>query len=102
MELKGQVTFILIPEQEWLSVKETLNKISDDLSEIKKAQPAITSKPNLSQYISAKEFMEAVRIKRTKLDSLIATNKIKTIKKSRKIYVLASEVERYFKDPNIM
>jgi hypothetical protein len=102
MELKDQTVFVIISEQELLAIKETLNKILSEVSEIKKApfHPS-TNKPGISPYISAKEFMDAVRIKRTKFDSLIAANKIKTIKKSRRIYVLASEVERYFKDPDI-
>lgn len=51
--------------------------------------------------ITAVEFMAAVRIKRTKFDRLVAANKIKTIKKKRKIYVPVSEVDRYFRDPSI-
>jgi hypothetical protein len=45
--------------------------------------------------------MQAVHIRRWKFDQLIAGNKIKAIKKKRKIYVLASEIERYFSDPSI-
>lgn len=54
-----------------------------------------------SGYIPALHFMKAVGIKRWKFDRLIAGNKIKTIKKTRKIYVAVGEVERYFLDPNI-
>lgn len=53
------------------------------------------------RFITAIEFMQSVKIGRTKFDELIAKNKIKTIKKKRKIYVLASEVDRYFTDPSI-
>lgn len=38
-------------------------------------------------FITAMEFMQAVRIGRTKFDQLVAANKVKTIKKDRKIYV---------------
>ncbi|MDP4244550.1 MAG: hypothetical protein Q8932_01770 [Bacteroidota bacterium] len=45
--------------------------------------------------------MDAVRIRRWKFNQLIAGNKIKTIKKRRKIYVLATEIDRFFTDPSI-
>jgi|GEM_PF-3297935 len=47
-------------------------------------------------YITAMGFMQAVWIGRTKFDEFVAANKVKTIKKDRKIYVPAGEVERYF------
>lgn len=52
-------------------------------------------------HITAKEFMGAVRIHRTKFDQLVNENKIKTIKKKRKIYVPVTEIDRYFNDPSI-
>jgi excisionase family DNA binding protein len=48
-------------------------------------------------YITAKEFMEAVRIKRTKFDQLVAKNKIRILKKGRKIYLPFTEINNYFK-----
>jgi len=45
--------------------------------------------------------MAAIRIGRTKFDQLVSGSKIKIIKKRRKIYVPASEVDRYFNDPKI-
>jgi hypothetical protein len=53
------------------------------------------------RHITAKEFMVAVRICRTKFDQLVSQNKIRIIKKRRKIYVPTSEVDRYFSDPSI-
>jgi hypothetical protein len=47
-------------------------------------------------YITAMEFMHAVRIKRWKFNYLVGEGKIKIIKKKRKIYVPKGEVERYF------
>lgn len=47
-------------------------------------------------YITALEFMRAVRIKRWKFNYLVGEGKVKTIKKKRKIYVPKGEVERYF------
>lgn len=58
--------------------------------------------PIASQHISAQEFMSAVNIKRTTLPAPITNNQIRTIKKKRKLYVLASEVKRYFFDPIIL
>lgn len=54
-----------------------------------------------SGYISALDYMKAVGIKRWKFDQLISENKIRTIKKKRKIYVPVGEVDRFFKDPGI-
>ena len=51
-------------------------------------------------YMTEIEFMEAVKIKRTKFDQLVRTNRIRT-KKFRKIYVPVTEVDRYFKDSSI-
>jgi hypothetical protein len=53
------------------------------------------------RYITAKEFMAAVRICRSKFDQLVSVNKIRIIRKRRKIYVPTSEVDRYFSDPSI-
>jgi hypothetical protein len=47
-------------------------------------------------YITAMEFMRAVRIKRWKFNYLVGEGKVKIIKKKRKIYVPKEEVERYF------
>jgi hypothetical protein len=74
-------------------------KIVTKLDEIKIALS--TESRTISRFITAGEFMEAVRIRRWKFDQLIGSNKIKTIKKGRKIYVLASEVHRYFMDASI-
>jgi len=49
-----------------------------------------------SPYITASEFMKAVRIRRWKFNCLVGSGKIMTIKKKRKIYVPKGEVERYF------
>lgn len=51
-------------------------------------------------YITAKEFMDAVRIRRTKFDLLVYKGEVKTLKKGRKIYVPEEEVKRYFERPS--
>jgi hypothetical protein len=52
-------------------------------------------------HVTARQFMDAVHIQRWKFNQLIANNKIKTIKKSRRIYVPVSEVDRFFTDSSI-
>lgn len=83
---------IMIPEQELAQIKTTQQQILEKLQELN-VKEASTS---IVQYITASEFMEAVRIKRSKFDNLVINNKIQTIKKGRKIYVAKSEVQKYF------
>lgn len=54
-----------------------------------------------SEYITANEFMDALRIRRSKFDELRHQNLIKTVEKGRKIYVHSSEIKRYFEDSSI-
>ncbi len=97
MDLKD-ATIIMIPA-------ETLQKLQATLEEILKRlidKPA-ADKPNPQpKFLTALQFMEAIDIKRTKFDELVKSGKIKIIKKKRKIYVPATEVERYFNDPSIL
>jgi hypothetical protein len=97
MEMQGR-TLVMIPGEELAALKGTLEKV---LAEIKNLQLPKQS-VNKEGFITAKEFMAAVRIGRTKFDQLVAGNKIQTIKKLRKIYVPVTEVNRYFSDPNIL
>lgn len=92
------ITMIMVPEEEWRLLKENQQEILSLLQEIK-SNSKISSVP--VGYVTAKEFMEAVRIKRTKFDQLVLTNKIRTIKKRRKVYVPATVIDRYFKDASI-
>ena len=57
--------------------------------------------PSMSEYITAMEFMDALRIHRTKFDELRHQNLIKTVEKGRKIYVPTTEIKRYFEDNSI-
>lgn len=97
MDMQGR-TLVMIPGEELAALKGTLEKV---LAEIKTLQPPKQSVAK-ENYITAKEFMAAVRIGRTKFDQLVAAKKIQTIKKLRKIYVPVTEVNRYFTDPNIL
>lgn len=89
------MTIMILPKDEWDAFKLVQYQILERLQQL--SIPANTSQ--MVNYITAKEFMDAVRIKRTKFDQLVAENKIHIIKKGRKIYLLLEEVKRYFEDP---
>lgn len=91
------VCVVVVPEADWNQLLAGQEKI---LQLIKELRAAVPSAAAVVPYITAMEFMQAVRIGRTKFDQLVAANKIKTIKKDRKIYVPIGEVERYFKEVN--
>lgn len=82
----------MIPKEEWETIKTVQDQILKRLQQI----PILKETPYSANYITAKEFMEAVRIKRTKFDQLVAEKQIHIIKKGRKIYLLSDEVKRYF------
>lgn len=91
---------VVLPIDEWSCFKSSQNEMLLLLKDLKNNFKPSTSR-NLSEYITAKEFMEAVKIRRTKFDRLVQTSRIKTIKKLRKIYVPVAEIDRYFKDSTI-
>jgi hypothetical protein len=84
----------MIPEEELTILKLTQQEI------LKQLQNLLSLKTSTVpiKHITAIEFMEAVRIKRSKFDQLVNQNKIRAIKKERKIYVPTSEVDRYFSE----
>lgn len=86
------MTFIMIPQKEWNYIRDQQKEILD---QIKMLQEKRHNEIPMN-YITAKEFMDTLRIKRTKFDQLVQTNKIRIIKKERKIYVPVKEVDRYF------
>ena len=92
-----RMNLVIIPEEELINIKTTQQEILRQLQSLQ--SPSSTTVP--VRHITAKEFMAAVRICRSKFDQLVNENKIKTIKKRRKIYVPTSEVDRYFSDPSI-
>ncbi len=91
------MTLVMIPKEEWEVLKISQQDILRQLKELNTRGPTVVS----IKHITAKEFMDTVRIKRTKFDQLVQTNKIRTIKKRRKIYVPVAEIDRYFSDPAI-
>lgn len=92
------MTLVVLPEEERNAIKEKQEQILSLILEIKRPAPIISSLP---EYVTAKEFMAAIRIKRTKFDQLVASGRIRIIKKRHKIYLPATEIERYFKDSSI-
>jgi hypothetical protein len=95
MELKGMQAVIIIPADEWKLLKNTIQEIQ---LQLKNAQVEKPVKNIVSPYITAKEFMAAVRICRSNFDKLVNRGRIMTLKKGRKVYVVASEVDRYFRE----
>ena len=84
---------VVVPEADWQKLLQGQAELLRLVQELKGRLPATAA---VVPYITAMEFMQAVRIGRTKFDQLVAANKVKTIKKDRKIYVPVGEVERYF------
>jgi hypothetical protein len=70
-----------------------------DIGRVKKLKVKNESIAISAGFITAKEFMSAIRIGRTKFDQLVQANKIRIIKKDR-IYVPVGEVKRYFANPS--
>jgi hypothetical protein len=95
--------FVVVTEDELAELSKKLNQILLDLQTLKMIEKkASEPKPNPNpEMLPALAFMKAVHIGRWKFDQLVQANKIKTIKKKRKIYVPGSEVDRYFTDPDI-
>ncbi len=97
MELQ-RMNLVMIPQEELANLQLTQQEI---LKQLQNLQSVISPTVPI-RHITAKEFMAAVRICRSKFDQLVNQNKIKTIKKRRKIYVPTSEVDRYFSDSSIL
>ena len=101
MKISDQlITFI--PVEDWKRLVEDWKRLSKNQEEILELLKNSGSKTEVdSPFITANEFMDAVRIRRSKFDHLVLNNKIETLKKGRKIYVKSSEVSRYFNDLTI-
>lgn len=94
---RQQMNFVIIPREELDTLLDNQQKI---LQQLQHLQP-LRDKTIPIKHITAKEFMAAVKISRSKFDQLVHENKIKIIKKTRRIYVPISEVDRYFNDAEI-
>ncbi len=91
------MNLVMIPQVELTNLQMTQQEILKQLQNLQISSSASIQIKN----ITAKEFMSAVRICRSKFDQLVNRNKIKIIKKGRKIYVPISEVDRFFSDRSI-
>jgi hypothetical protein len=91
-------SFVLFPQGEIEQLKSMQLQILEAIKTLHFTGGKSTAAPT---YLTAMEFMRAVKICRSKFDQLSATSKIRVIKKKRKLYVPFSEVERYFTDPSI-
>ena len=98
MELQKEYACIILPANEWQLLKKTVTEISEKVNALPVQQ---NLKAVSSPYITAREFMAAVRICRSNFDKLVNKGKIMTLKKGRKVYVVASEVERYFREVEV-
>ena len=92
-EMGTVVNVIVVPEADWQKLLQGQAELLRLVQELKGTIPVTAA---IVPFITAMEFMQAVRIGRTKFDQLVAANKVKTIKKDRKIYVPVGEIERYF------
>jgi len=95
---REDLALVIVPREELDLFQNTQQEILQQLKELKVPAKATGIAVN---NITAKEFMATVRICRSKFDQLVATSKIKVIKKRRKIYVPVAEIDRYFNDPSI-
>lgn len=86
-------TFYLIPAEKLAAIESWQQQIIELIKSINQSKAA-----GGKSHLTAKEFMVAVSIGRSKFDQLIAGNQIRSIKKKRKIYIPATEVERYFEE----
>ncbi len=96
---KKEKVFVTIQASEWSELKDTMQKVLNIVRAY--CEPKREIREHTSGYLTALEFMHAVKIKRWKFNQLINENKLKAIKKKRKVYVPVSEVERYFSDQSI-
>jgi hypothetical protein len=92
--MNHQDSFILVGGQDIESIKKSQQDILKKLEELDKKEK--TGQVLNIPYLTAIEFMQAVRIRRWKFNCLIRDGKIMSIKKKRKIYVPKGEIERYF------
>ena len=89
---------LLIGKLDMEAVKKGQQEILERLERLERSSTLTAN--GTSPYLTAIEFMKAVRIRRWKFNNLVCTGKIRMLKKRRKIYVPRGEVERYFKEVN--
>jgi len=91
IENKKDASYVLVSS-------EQLDRIEKNISKI---YALVQDKLNIqgesdNEYITAQEFMDKTFMCRSKFDEMNKMDEIKVIKKGRKLFVLKSEVARYF------
>ena len=84
-------SFLLVGRTEIEAIKNCQFEILKKLNELVKTNQ--NHDVFDSPYVTALEFMKAVRIRRWKFNCLVKSGNIKTMKKKRKIYVPKGEIE---------
>ena len=80
---------IILPAAVFEEILNKLDQILERLNDLKVLETQ-------SEYLTAKEFMKKTKMCRTSFDEKRARNEFKVIKKGRKVYIPASEVNRFF------
>ena len=97
--VESVTALVLVPQTDLDTLKATQLRILAALKTLQTVGSKAAHPP--SDYLTATEFMRAVKICRSKFDQLAAAGQIKVIRKRRKLYVPLLEVERYFNDPSV-
>ncbi len=99
MNQTPNIPVVMIPLEQFNGIIETFfKKFMEEITRIIESRSNADDK---NSYITSEEFMAATKICRTRFDDLRKNNQIKSLKKSRKIYIPFSEINRYFNDPSI-
>jgi hypothetical protein len=99
MNQSPNIPVVVVPLEQLNAIIESYFKMFKD--EIIKIMESRNQGTDKNPYVTYEEFMKATKICRTTLDNLVKGNLIKSIKKSRKIYIPSTEIDRYFNDPSI-
>lgn len=86
------MTLVVLPEEEWNAFKQRQDQILVELSYLKQTKETIPVPSNQPAYLTAKEFMSAVHIKRTKFDTLVGVIKSRLKKGGGYIYQLQKSI----------
>ena len=81
-------------------IDNSVQSVKEEMKLLIRNTPIPTSEDG-PVYLTADEFMLKTRIKRSRLEHLIATNSIRSVKKGRRILIPQEEAVRYFTDPTI-
>lgn len=100
MEVSQSAVFIMVPANEWESLKKTQQLILSEIELLRKQKG--NGKELVQEYITPEQFMKLTNMGRWKFDKLVSTSAIKSFKKKRKIHIPITEVKRYVEDPDVL